>query len=214
MCGNRNPHTTSLAPLWTPITPSTTSNLLPPIITSNFTGVDQMRTPSNSSSPWSGQDDEVLTSARSQSLGWAQIQKDHFPTKTPNACRKRYERLVAKKRSHDWDQERIERLAAHYLDLREQIWKPLAQVVGESWEEVEKKCLERGLKNLRTMGQMSRNRGGGSEGTDSHESYNDHDENTYNDSPADSSTADDVKSNSPAESRKSAMLGWKELLVS
>lgn len=46
---------------------------------------------------------------------------------------------MAKKRSHDWDQERIERLAAHYLELRDQIWRPLAQVIGESWEEVEKK---------------------------------------------------------------------------
>lgn len=137
---NGIPHSTTMAPLWTPITPSTTTNLLPPIITSNFNGIDHSRTPSNSSSPWSGQDDDILTSARSQSLGWAQIQKDHFPSKTPNACRKRYERLVAKKRSHDWDQERIERLAAHYLELRDQIWKPLAQVIGESWEEVEKKA--------------------------------------------------------------------------
>lgn len=140
MSRNAIPQATSVAPLWTPITPSSTANLLPPIITSNFNGIDHHnRTPSNSSSPWSGHDDDILTSARSQSLGWAQIQKDHFPTKTPNACRKRYERLVAKKRSHDWDQERIERLAAHYLELREQIWKPLAQVIGESWEEVEKK---------------------------------------------------------------------------
>ena len=137
-----NAHVTTMASLWTPITPSTT--ILPPIITSNFNNVpvDHARTPSNSSSPWSGHDDNILTSARSQSLGWAQIQKDHFPSKTPNACRKRYERLVAKKRSHDWDQERIERLAAHYVELRDQIWKPLAQVVGENWEEVEKKvCL-------------------------------------------------------------------------
>lgn len=93
---------------------------------------------SASSTSWSTQDDTVLMSARARSHGWSQIQKEHFPTKTPNACRKRYERLVAKRRGPEWDSEKLERLCRHYTLLREQTWRPLADAIGEKWQEVEK----------------------------------------------------------------------------
>lgn len=64
------------------------------------------------------------------------------------------------------------------------------------------------------MGQTSRNRTSASEGADTNASYNDQDDTTCNDSPADSSCADDVKNTTPAENRKTAMLGWKDILVS
>lgn len=95
-------------------------------------------TPTSTSGPWSPRDDEILLAARAQSQGWNQIQKDHFPTKSANACRKRYERLVAKRRGSDWNDERIDRLASQYMQMREQTWRPLAEAVGESWEDVEK----------------------------------------------------------------------------
>lgn len=88
--------------------------------------------------PWPSRDDNLLVAARLQGHGWGQIQKEHFPSKTPNACRKRYERLIAKRRGSDWDSERFERLGTRYRELREQTWKPLADAVGEKWQDVEK----------------------------------------------------------------------------
>jgi hypothetical protein len=76
--------------------------------------------------------------ARAHSHGWGQIQKEHFPKKTANACRKRYERLVAKRRGPEWDQEKLERLSVEYNRLREQTWQTLAFAVGEKWQDVEK----------------------------------------------------------------------------
>lgn len=43
---------------------------------------------------WSNEDDAWLLRKRAQSLAWADIAKDHFPNKSPSACRKRHERLV------------------------------------------------------------------------------------------------------------------------
>jgi hypothetical protein len=95
-------------------------------------------TPSSDSWAWSRNDDDILINARSRCLGWAQIQREHFPLITPNACRKRYERLVAKRRGPHWDHEKSEKLSREYSLLREQTWKPLADAVGEEWEDVEK----------------------------------------------------------------------------
>ncbi|KAL1954501.1 hypothetical protein VTO42DRAFT_1112 [Malbranchea cinnamomea] len=134
-----------------------------------------MQNTSNTSGPWSAHDDEILLQARAQSHGWNQIQRDHFPNKTPNACRKRYERLVAKRRGSDWNDERIDRVASRYMQMREQTWRPLADAVGENWEDVEKLCLERGAKNL--LPPMSQ-REAGKAGSDhvsraSHDSHDD-----------------------------------------
>jgi hypothetical protein len=87
---------------------------------------------------WNNQDDETLMSARSQGLGWGQINKRHFPAKTPNACRKRYERVIAKRRGSEWDHERLEGLKTQYRDRREAMWKPVADAINERWQDVEK----------------------------------------------------------------------------
>lgn len=88
--------------------------------------------------PWSAHDDEILLAARAQGHGWNQIQSRHFPAKTANACRKRYERLIAKRRGSEWDNERIDRITRRYFDMRERMWRPLAEAEGENWEDVEK----------------------------------------------------------------------------
>lgn len=88
--------------------------------------------------PWTSEEDETLCDYRSRGFGWAQIQEKHFPGKSANACRKRYERLMAKRRSTDWDESRLERLAVEYRKMREGIWGPLADKLGEKWEHVEK----------------------------------------------------------------------------
>lgn len=78
--------------------------------------------------------------ARAQGLNWAPIATQYFPTKTPNACRKRHERLMEKRsQQENWDGVKVEALARAYLDVREHMWKMVADKVGEKWQVVESK---------------------------------------------------------------------------
>jgi Myb-like DNA-binding domain len=88
--------------------------------------------------PWTTEEDEILCDCRTRGFGWSQIQEKHFPGKSANACRKRHERLMTKRRSTDWDESRLENLAVNYRQMRGQIWAPLAERLGEKWEHVEK----------------------------------------------------------------------------
>lgn len=90
-----------------------------------------------SSGAWTPQDDQTLLQARQQGLNWAQIQSSYFASKTPNACRKRHERLMERKGADDWDQRKLERMAKEYMSLRKEIWQPLATRTGEKWNIVE-----------------------------------------------------------------------------
>lgn len=54
------------------------------------------------SSSWSAKDDETLIQARAQGLNWNQIAMKHFLQKTPNACRRRHERLVERQNAEQW----------------------------------------------------------------------------------------------------------------
>lgn len=92
-----------------------------------------------SSGAWTPTDDHTLMEARKQGMNWAPIQSSFFPTKTPNACRKRHERLIERKNSDDWDAPKLERLARAYIDKRREIWMPLAEATGEKWTVVEEK---------------------------------------------------------------------------
>ncbi|KAJ0311550.1 hypothetical protein Brms1b_008221 [Colletotrichum noveboracense] len=124
-----------------------------------------------SSGAWTPQDDQQLLSARSQGLNWGQIQMAYFPNKTPNACRKRHERLMERKGADDWDNRKLERLAKEYMSMRKEIWSALAARTGEKWNFVESKvcstmmtptrctthlltkplqCMSNGLKNLQS----------------------------------------------------------------
>jgi hypothetical protein len=87
---------------------------------------------------WTAEDDETLRDYRTRGYGWSQIQEKCFPGKSANACRKRHERLMTKRRTLDWDETRLESLAVNYRQMREQIWRPLAERLGEKWEHVEK----------------------------------------------------------------------------
>jgi hypothetical protein len=92
--------------------------------------------------PWTTEEDEILCEYRTRGFGWSQIQEKHFPGKSANACRKRHERLMTKRRSTDWDDGRLENLAVNYRLMRGQIWAPLADRLGEKWEHVEKAVCE------------------------------------------------------------------------
>ncbi|RYP40022.1 hypothetical protein DL768_010674 [Monosporascus sp. mg162] len=111
-----------------------------------------------SSGAWTPQDDQNLLQARQQGLNWAQIQSNYFPNKTPNACRKRHERLMERKGADDWDQRKLERMAKEYMSIRKEIWQPLAARTGEKWNVVESMCMNNGLKNLQSAARSASRR--------------------------------------------------------
>jgi hypothetical protein len=93
----------------------------------------------STSTPWIPADDETLLQARASGLNWAPIQQQFFPNKTPNACRKRHERLMEKRSAEDYDGVRLETLARAYAEVRKEMWGVLANRVGEKWGVVEQK---------------------------------------------------------------------------
>lgn len=94
----------------------------------------------HASHSWPPEKDELLMRARQQGLNWQPIATQYFPDKTANACRKRHERLMEKRNNTDsWDGVKIEALARAYINVREQMWKLLADQVGEKWQTVESK---------------------------------------------------------------------------
>ncbi|CAF9921875.1 MAG: hypothetical protein HETSPECPRED_004660 [Heterodermia speciosa] len=118
-------------------------------------------TPRLAAGPWQPEDDEKLIQARKQSLNWSDISQQYFPAKTANACRKRHERLMDKRHTNEeWQPYKLEQMAVAYLDCREEMWKILAQAVGENWKDVESKCFEKGVKNLTNLGRSASRRGG------------------------------------------------------
>jgi hypothetical protein len=74
-----------------------------------------------------------------QGLNWAQIRDTYFANKSPNACRKRHERLLESKSTDTWDQRRMQNIAKEYMGMRKEIWQGLAQRTGEKWNVVEQK---------------------------------------------------------------------------
>ena len=90
------------------------------------------------STAWTAEDDTRLMQCRTKGMNWGAI-ANHFPGKTPNACRKRHERLMERRNAESWDGARVEDLARAYLDSREQMWKLVADRVGEKWQTVEAK---------------------------------------------------------------------------
>jgi hypothetical protein len=86
---------------------------------------------------WTAADDRTLIMARSRGQNWADLQRAYFPTKTANACRKRYERLVERRGIHDYSARKLEMVANEYMNMRKEIWSGLAERVGMKWEVVE-----------------------------------------------------------------------------
>ncbi|KAM3491390.1 hypothetical protein MY3957_005332 [Beauveria namnaoensis] len=111
-----------------------------------------------SSGAWSIRDDQQLITARSDGLNWSQIQERFFPSKSSNACRKRHERLIDSKGRGSDEAARMERIATHYVLMREKLWRPLADLTDEKWSFVEKTCLSSGLKNLQGVAKAANRR--------------------------------------------------------
>lgn len=95
-----------------------------------------------SSGAWTASDDQQLIAARQHGLNWKQIRNTYFPAKSPNACRKRHERLLEKRDPDEWTQGRLHNLAKEYMNARKEIWAPLAARTGEKWNVVEQRVSE------------------------------------------------------------------------
>ena len=90
-----------------------------------------------SSGAWNQEDDRTLLQLRAMGKNWNQIQREAFPGKTGNACRKRHERLMERRGQNDFDNRKLERLCKEYMSMRKEIWQPLASRCGEKWNVVE-----------------------------------------------------------------------------
>lgn len=55
---------------------------------------------------------------------------------------------MERQNAEQWDGIKLDVLAQAYMDTRRQMWSILAAHVGEKWQVVEQKCMEKGLKNL------------------------------------------------------------------
>ncbi|MBE7180335.1 MAG: hypothetical protein INR71_03840 [Terriglobus roseus] len=98
-----------------------------------------------STSAWTDAEDRLLEDARTAGKNWQQIARDHFNSsrnrKTPNACRKRHERLKSRHgaTAMDGPGPELDELALGYIELREQLWQPLAERLDLKWHVVEEK---------------------------------------------------------------------------
>ena len=78
--------------------------------------------------------------ARKDGMNWEPISKTYFPTKSANACRKRHERLIDKRKTNeDWDSAKLEAMDIAYYRNRERMWKIIADEINEKWQTVESK---------------------------------------------------------------------------
>ena len=117
--------------------PPVTTKMPNPTYSPTASGTDR-----HASQSWPPENDKRLMEARQQGMNWQPIATKYFPDKTANACRKRHERLM-EKRNHteNWEGVKMETLAKAYNELREEMWKILADRVGEKWQTVEAKVL-------------------------------------------------------------------------
>jgi len=107
---------------------------------------------------WTAEDDGNLLRGRAMGHHWAELQRTYFPTKTANACRKRYERLVERRGVYDYDARRFERIATEYMAMRRHMWTPLADRLGERWDIVEGQCMAAGLRTIQSSSRSHTNR--------------------------------------------------------
>lgn len=72
-------------------------------------------------------------------MNWGPIREQYFASKTPNACRKRHERLMEQRNAEEWDGVKLETLAQMYMEVRKEMWSVLADRLGEKWQTIEAK---------------------------------------------------------------------------
>jgi len=99
-------------------------------------------------------DDAILWNKRAKGLTWAKICTDHFPSKSPNACRKRHERLRINPPFDEFKSAGFSEACRAYVESREQIWKTLCRKfdLGGDWNVIEKDIMNSGLQTIVTEG--------------------------------------------------------------
>jgi hypothetical protein len=93
-------------------------------------------------STWTAEEDAILLRARADGMNWDPIHARYFSNKTPNACRKRHERIMQNRQVDEWGSQKIELLASEYLNCRKEMWMILAKRLGlkeSQWQMVEEK---------------------------------------------------------------------------
>lgn len=112
-----------------------------PIYTDQHVHTHFSSTSNAGSGPWTAEMDEILIDNHRR-MKWDQIAEKFFNnTKTGNACRKRYARVISERKEPSrWAPERVQKVIEAYKrgNTRERMWKMLADEVGESWEHVER----------------------------------------------------------------------------
>lgn len=140
----RAPKPTTRQQRSTPYSVTTSTTLAPSPMASHLPSPHTSASDRHAAQSWTSENDELLMRARQQGLNWQPIALKYFPDKTANACRKRHERLMEKRNSADnWDGVKLDLLSKAYIELREQMWKILADRVGEKWQNVEAKVSHR-----------------------------------------------------------------------
>jgi hypothetical protein len=190
--------------------------------------------PPGQSGPWQNDADSILLDAKGRGMSWEEIHKKFFPNKSANACRKRHERVLAKMRSTDWDEARVQRVTEAYNRHRQVIWAPLCKELNESWSDVEKvvstmsstvhvdknltlwlsyQVFQQGLRNLRNPSRSShvRNRSRASSG---HAGLSEYERGSSLDEPYDHTDDSGISLGHSRHSRRPSEMGGHGLSTS
>ena len=121
------------------LSPSVSLSLSPPSLHS--LDLEDRGDNRKSTSDWKGGSDATLRRARIAGESWHQICAKYFAGKrTPNACRKRHERLAKKDFSNALDGALLDDFVVTYFNAREAMWSILAEALNcKDWREIELK---------------------------------------------------------------------------
>jgi hypothetical protein len=97
-----------------------------------------------SSRGWNWADDQMLLKLRATGKNWLQIQREAFPNKTPNGCRKRHERLMEQQNQGSVDPmptpvPTSEPQTYSWSEAQDQVLLQLRSI-GKAWEQIRREA--------------------------------------------------------------------------
>jgi hypothetical protein len=101
---------------------------------------------------WTKANDDTLKRARIAGENWQEICDTYFPGfKTPNACRKRHERLAKQEFSKALDGEYRDHFIIAYFEVRQAMWSIFAEKLNyNDWQDLELKVRRRSQREEET----------------------------------------------------------------
>ncbi|KAK4207535.1 hypothetical protein QBC37DRAFT_433331 [Rhypophila decipiens] len=81
-----------------------------------------------------------LLTLRQMGRDWSEIQWEALPHKSTTELQIRHKQLSERDRNDSGDGD-LERLTKEYMNMRREIWQPLADRVGMKWDVVEMQCM-------------------------------------------------------------------------